>query len=87
MGAFIFTLMPQSDQPKYRKIRGLLYIFTGLTAGIVSLHGGITSDPNIQMNLILWALGGAIYISGATLYILRFPERLAPGKFDIFVSK
>ena len=32
-----------------------------------------------------WALGGALYIFGAILYVLKFPERFKPGKFDFFV--
>jgi len=31
----------------------------------------------------LFAIGGAIYVAGATIYILRIPERCKPGKFDI----
>lgn len=30
-------------------------------------------------------LGGALYISGAVLYMLKFPERLKPGLFDYIV--
>jgi adiponectin receptor len=34
-----------------------------------------------------WLLAaGAMYIAGATLYANRVPERLAPGKFDLFFS-
>jgi predicted membrane channel-forming protein YqfA (hemolysin III family) len=32
-----------------------------------------------------WALGGAIYIFGACLYMLKIPERFKPGYFDIVV--
>ncbi len=32
-------------------------------------------------------LGGALYIFGAFLYMLKLPERLSPGTFDIVVSK
>jgi predicted membrane channel-forming protein YqfA (hemolysin III family) len=30
-------------------------------------------------------LGGVLYIFGAFLYMLKVPERFAPGKFDIIV--
>ena len=33
-----------------------------------------------------WALGGALYILGAVLYMLRVPERFSPGSFDLVVS-
>jgi predicted membrane channel-forming protein YqfA (hemolysin III family) len=32
-----------------------------------------------------WALGGALYIFGAILYMFKIPERFKPGHFDIFV--
>ena len=33
-----------------------------------------------------WGVGGALYIFGAVLYMLKVPERLKPGAFDILVS-
>ena len=30
-----------------------------------------------------YAIGGALYVGGAVIYILRIPERWYPGKFDI----
>jgi hypothetical protein len=32
-----------------------------------------------------WALGGALYIFGACMYMLKVPERFKPGYFDIVV--
>ena len=86
LATLVFTLLPGSDSPKFRKIKGTLYITVGLLAGGVSFHGGLSKDPNVQMDMPLWALGGAIYISGSILYILRFPEKLSPGKFDYVVT-
>ena len=86
LATLVFTLLPGSDSPKFRKIKGTLYITVGLLAGGVSFHGGLSKDPNVQMDLLLWALGGGIYISGSILYILRFPEKLSPGKFDYVVT-
>ena len=36
---------------------------------------------NILLN---WYLGGISYIIGALFYILRFPEKKFPGRFDYF---
>lgn len=33
-----------------------------------------------------WALGGAIYIGGAVLFMLKVPERFSKRTFDRFVS-
>ena len=30
----------------------------------------------------MWALGGAVYIGGALIYVFRIPERWYPKKFD-----
>lgn len=32
------------------------------------------------------ALGGVLYIAGALMYAERCPERISPGKFDLFGS-
>jgi adiponectin receptor len=32
---------------------------------------------------LIFAIGGAIYILGACIYIARIPERWRPGKFDL----
>jgi adiponectin receptor len=39
-------------------------------------------DPQV----FFWIAGGAAYIFGCLLYILRFPERFWPGKFDFVGS-
>jgi predicted membrane channel-forming protein YqfA (hemolysin III family) len=39
----------------------------------------------VDFSTFPWALGGGIYIFGACLYMLKFPERLKPGYFDICV--
>ena len=83
--AFVVTLLPNTDKPEYRKLRGFLFIIVGLMAGIPGIHAGITSNPEILVRLFFWALGGAIYVGGALLYVARIPERFAPGKFDFFV--
>ena len=36
--------------------------------------------PGIK--LYNWYIGGICYVAGAILYIIRFPEKLYPGKFD-----
>ncbi len=96
MLAFITTLIPGADAPRYRKLRGLMFIFVGLSAGIPAFHAATSryfvlsvrmcSDPNIVLHLFYWPIGGIVYVSGALIYIARIPERFAPGKFDFCVS-
>lgn len=41
--AFISTLIPGGELPKYRKIRAFVYIGAGLSAGIPAFHAAISS--------------------------------------------
>jgi len=83
--SFIVTMLPNADIPKYRRLRGILFIIVGLLAGLPALHAAITNDSNILANFYYWALGGVVYIVGALIYVARIPERCAPGKFDYIV--
>lgn len=40
------------------------------------------NDYKIKTDVGTFAVGGAVYIFGALLYVIRIPERCAPGKFD-----
>eukprot|EP00826_Nyctotherus_ovalis_P065376 TRINITY_DN9610_c0_g3_i10.p2 TRINITY_DN9610_c0_g3~~TRINITY_DN9610_c0_g3_i10.p2 ORF type:complete len:192 (-),score=41.99 TRINITY_DN9610_c0_g3_i10:143-718(-) len=82
LSAFVLTLMPGADTPKYRRMRGFLFICVGLFAGIPAIHASSSNDPNIILNCFYWILGGIIYVTGALIYVGRIPERFAPGKFD-----
>ena len=57
-------------------------------AAIPFVHQGFFVEKRLlpQLDLFYWILGGVLYIVGATIYMLRIPERLVPNKFDIFVS-
>jgi len=73
--------------PQKRKLRGILFLILGLSAGIPIVHlmiigpgDGMIKTPN----LIFWELGGIAYVFGAILYIIRFPEKYWPGKFCYF---
>jgi len=81
--AFIGSLVPTFDQPKYRNIRAILFVIVGLASGLPGLHVVFFRDPFVSppANVFLWALGGAVYISGAFIYAYRFPEKYFPGRF------
>ena len=82
--AFIASLIPMFDKPKYRSIRAILFVLVGLASGLPGIHIVFLRDPFISptANVFLWALGGAIYVSGAFIYALRFPERYFTGRFS-----
>ena len=80
---FIVTICPGFDAPKYRKWRGIMFMTLGLmTAALFSVFW-IWPEECVHTNAWLWALGGYIYIQGAVIYVIRVPERCAPGKFDL----
>ena len=79
---FCVTLMPKFDQPEYRKVRGIMYIILGLSCGIMFIMFSFMDEYISPNTAWIYALGGYIYIQGAIIYMIRCPERCAPGKFD-----
>jgi len=69
-------------------MRAVIYIVAGLSAGAPFFYlqlfafGDDKEYYLPEFSLFPWALGGAIYIGGATLYALRIPEKYYPYKFD-----
>ena len=58
----------------------------GLSGIIPALHYMITEGIFHIMQAFCWlVLMALLYLSGGTIYALRIPERLWPGKFDIMV--
>lgn len=72
---------------EWRPYRAAMFVAFGLSAVLPIITGIIyfgleETYEKIQLKWV--ALGGVFYIFGAFLYGIRFPERLAPGKFDIW---
>ena len=84
----VLFLVPGFDRPKYRVFRGTSFVILGLTSCIPIIHLEFFSDQRYLYDFKTkpWAMGGAFYIFGAVLYMLRIPERFRPGTFDIIVS-
>jgi predicted membrane channel-forming protein YqfA (hemolysin III family) len=60
----------------------------GLSGAVPMGHMAFYVDKKFfhVFDIYLWALGGALYIGGAIIYMLKIPERFLPRKFDIIVS-
>ena len=90
LATFFLSLTNNFNSSEMRGFRGKLYIIFGLCAGIPIIHLAIMGDRLIgytpDLRLIFWYLGGITYVLGGILYIIRFPERIYPGKFDFFGS-
>ena len=91
LGCIVFYISVKEEfaSAKYHKIRGIVFLLFGVAAGAPILHlnyGGFMSmygEDGVMFNLRPWIVGGLYYIIGCVLYITKFPERLAPGKFCI----
>ncbi|CAH8549312.1 unnamed protein product [Schistosoma bovis] len=73
--------------PTYRAARALLFIALGLSGVVPCVHYILIEDlqEGVHYSALGWLiLMAVLYISGATIYALRIPERLYPGKFDIW---
>ena len=83
--SFLITTLPQFDKPNFRKYRGILFIVCGLCDCLPFIYLCYFADPKyiLVSSPIPWFIGGALYIGGALMFILRFPERCLPVKFDL----
>ncbi|KAK4086463.1 hypothetical protein Purlil1_9309 [Purpureocillium lilacinum] len=75
--------------PQWRPYRASMFIGLGLSGVIPVVHGlSIYGFRELEDRMsISWVIGhGAMYIFGAVLYAVRWPERSSPGAFDIWGS-
>ena len=86
LGTFLYSLTDDFNKPQKRTLRGIIFLILGLSTAIPILHmaffGKKIDGYGPGLKLINWYLGGASYVIGALLYIIRFPEKKFPGKFD-----
>ena len=83
------SMWSRFQMPKYRPLRFLVFLIFGLYGIIPFLHILIRDGYTLSTEAYsLWGMltMGSIYVLGATLYVLRVPERFFPGKFDIWAS-
>ena len=59
-----------------------MYILLGLSCGFMFIMFSFFDEYVSPNTAWIYALGGYIYIQGAIIYMIRCPERCAPGKFD-----
>ena len=86
IGTFLYSLTDDFNKPQKRTLRGIIFLIFGLCTGIPILHMAFFGKKLVGnaagINLINWYVGGVCYVIGALLYIIRFPEKIFPGKFD-----
>ncbi|KAF2994304.1 hypothetical protein E8E14_002168 [Neopestalotiopsis sp. 37M] len=87
--SIIVMLHPKFQGLKWRTFRLLTLVCTGLS-GIAPIAHGIYKfgfpQMALQSGLPYYLVEGGLFLLGALVYATRFPERLHPGKFDIWGS-
>jgi len=87
--AMYVVLEPMYATPAYRWARTSVFLALGLCSIVPVTHAIWASGYHMsrhEMGLDWLLASGALYVAGALIYAGRVPERLAPGKFDIFFT-
>ncbi|XP_064632373.1 adiponectin receptor protein-like isoform X2 [Lineus longissimus] len=83
----IVSLWDKFSEPRFRGLRAGVFIGLGLSGVIPAIHYIITDGfwEAINFAALGWlVLMAVLYIVGALIYAMRIPERMFPGKCDIW---
>jgi len=73
--------------PVFRPIRAILFVTLGCFGLLPMVHFSIAwgwQNALKELQIVYMGSGGASYIFGAFLYGIRVPERLFPGRCDLW---
>lgn len=87
LGCVCVSILPRFRTPGWRPFRAGMFVGMGLSAVFPVIHGVYLfgfSQMRQQIGLSWLLLQGFLYILGAGIYAARVPEKLWPGRFDIF---
>jgi len=89
LGTFciVVSMWDKFAEPKFRPVRAGVFIALGLSGVIPAMHIVITDGfyEAIYDSALGWlTLMAVLYIVGAVIYAARIPERIWPGRFDIW---
>ncbi|CAL4069310.1 unnamed protein product, partial [Meganyctiphanes norvegica] len=83
----VFSLYDKFGTSEYRTMRALSFVIFGMSAAIPAVHYMSIMDWNDQVNTTAMQsvfLLAFLYVLGAGIYAARIPERLFPGKCDLW---
>ncbi|KAI1100763.1 mPR-like GPCR protein [Jackrogersella minutella] len=87
--SIVIVLAPTFQGPRWRTLRLLTFVCTGLS-GLAPIIHGICMFGFAQMmkqsGLPYYLAEGGLFLLGAIVYATRFPESISPGNFDIYGS-
>ena len=79
-------MYPDFHGPKFRRLRGSLFLILGVSTSIPILHlaffGKYVKGFEAKPYLIFWYIGGIVYVMGGLFFVTRIPEKYIPNKFD-----
>ncbi|KAI2640644.1 HlyIII-domain-containing protein [Hypomontagnella submonticulosa] len=89
LGCGIVSWVDQFRSPQWRPYRAAMFVGLGVSGIVpvchaVSIYGYQSLDERMGLSWVLFQ--GFLYIFGAFLYAIRWPERSFPGTFDIWGS-
>ncbi|KAF4979600.1 hypothetical protein FZEAL_4229 [Fusarium zealandicum] len=87
VGCGLASWLERFRTPTWRPYRTMMFVALGVSGVVPIVHGCFIYGPQgleDRMSISLVALHGAMYIFGAFLYVVHWPERSAPGSFDIW---
>ncbi|KAK4469713.1 hypothetical protein MN116_007237 [Schistosoma mekongi] len=85
--AIIISMSSKFATPPYRPLRAGVFIALGLSGVIPSVHSTIINGfwPSVNHCSFSWlVLMAILYITGASIYAARVPERCFRGRFDLW---
>ncbi|KAI1368579.1 mPR-like GPCR protein [Xylaria arbuscula] len=87
LGCGIVSWVERFRTPGWRPYRAAMFVGLGASGVIpvchgLSIYGYHSLNERMGLNWVLFQ--GALYIFGAFLYAVRWPERTSPGTFDIW---
>ncbi|KAF5677028.1 PHO87-like protein [Fusarium heterosporum] len=86
-GCGLVSWIERFRTPTWRPYRTMMFIGLGVSGVVPVIHGACIygfQGLEERMSLSWVILHGAMYIFGAVLYAVRWPERSAPGAYDIW---
>ncbi|KUI68671.1 hypothetical protein VM1G_04295 [Cytospora mali] len=89
LGCLIVSWFEHFRTPEWRPYRALMFVCLGVSGVVPVIHGLTiygyqTLDERMGLSWVL--LQGVLYILGAIIYAMRYPERSFPRTFDIWGS-
>ncbi|KAI1396795.1 mPR-like GPCR protein [Hypoxylon fuscum] len=87
--SIIIVVAPTFQGPRWRTLRLLTFVCTGLSGLAPIVHGICIfgwSQMMKQSGLPYYLAEGGLFLLGAVVYATRFPESINPGTFDIYGS-